>query len=409
MRFLIFNHIQNARESLRSNRGRSALTMVGIMIGVASITTILALSGGASQIVRTQIDELGGNVAVVRPGQVEMAGFEQLTQLPSRQFATSSLTDSDVQSIKRIDGVAAVAPLMIITGAIKGEDEAPTNTHIVATSPELEQTNQLELRDGQFLGPELKITTAVIGPQLAVNVFGTEEAIGKTLTLRGEAHTVVGVLERTNTPINYNGVDFDNAVIVSRDSGRLMNQGVSQIQQINVRTESVAVLDSVITDTNQALLRNHYGEPDFTVLSGADIAQPTSELFTAIAGVTAAIAAISLIVGGIGVMNIMLVSVAERTREIGIRKAVGASNSDIVSQFLIESLFLSVGGGIAGYIIGYLLAFGISTFLTFDPIFSWEIAGVAAAVSLVVGVLFGLYPAVRAARKDPISALRQYN
>lgn len=383
--------------------------MVGITIGVASITTILALSGGASQIVRTQIDELGGNVAVVRPGQVEIAGLDQLAQLPSQQFATSSLTDSDIQSIKRIDGVEVVAPLMIITGAVKGEDEAPKNTPIVATTPELEQTNQLTLRDGQFLDPELKITTAVIGPQLAVNVFGTEAAIGKTITLRGEAHTIIGVLERTNTPINYNGVDFDNAVIVSRDSGRLMNQGISQIQQINVRTESVAVLDAVITDINQALLRNHYGEPDFSVLSGADIAQPTSELFAAIAGVTAAIAAISLIVGGIGVMNIMLVSVAERTREIGIRKAVGASNSDIVSQFLIESLFLSVGGGVAGYIIGYLLAFGISTFLTFDPIFSWEIAAVAIAVSLVVGVLFGLYPAVRAARKDPISALRQYD
>lgn len=409
MRFLIFSHIQNARDSLRSNRGRSFLTMVGITIGVASITTILALSGGASQIVRTQIDELGGNVAVVRPGQVEIAGLDQLAQLPSQQFATSSLTDSDIQSIKRIDGVEVVAPLMIITGAVKGEDEAPKNTPIVATTPELEQTNQLTLRDGQFLDPELKITTAVIGPQLAVNVFGTEAAIGKTITLRGEAHTIIGVLERTNTPINYNGVDFDNAVIVSRDSGRLMNQGISQIQQINVRTESVAVLDAVITDINQALLRNHYGEPDFSVLSGADIAQPTSELFAAIAGVTAAIAAISLIVGGIGVMNIMLVSVAERTREIGIRKAVGASNSDIVSQFLIESLFLSVGGGVAGYIIGYLLAFGISTFLTFDPIFSWEIAAVAIAVSLVVGVLFGLYPAVRAARKDPISALRQYD
>ncbi len=345
----------------------------------------------------------------MRPGQVELAGLDQLAQLPSQQFATSSLIDSDIQSIKRIDGVQVVAPLMIITGAVKGEDDAPKNTPIIATTPELEQANQLELRDGQFLDPELKITTAVIGPQLAVNVFGTEAAIGKTITLRGEAHTIIGVLERTNTPINYNGVDFDNAVIVSRDSGRIMNQGVSQIQQINVRTESVAVLDEVITDINQALLRNHYGEPDFSVLSGADIAQPTSELFAAIAGVTAAIAAISLIVGGIGVMNIMLVSVAERTREIGIRKAVGASNSDIVSQFLIESLFLSVGGGVAGYIIGYLLAFGISTFLTFEPIFSWEIAAVAIVVSLVVGVLFGLYPAVRAARKDPISALRQYD
>jgi len=145
------------------------------------------------------------------------------------------------------------------------------------------------------------------------------------------------------------------------------------------------------------------------VLSGEQIAQPTNRLFSIIAGTTTAIAAISLLVGGIGIMNIMLVSVAERTREIGIRKALGASNGDIVSQFLIESLSLSIGGGIGGYIVGYVLAFGISTFLPFDPLFNWEIAAVAAVVSLVIGTLFGLYPAIRAAQKDPIDALRQYD
>jgi ABC-type antimicrobial peptide transport system permease subunit len=124
---------------------------------------------------------------------------------------------------------------------------------------------------------------------------------------------------------------------------------------------------------------------------------------------TAAIAAISLLVGGIGIMNIMLVSVAERTREIGIRKALGASNNDIVGQFLIESLALSIGGGVSGYILGYLGAFAISLLLPFDPIFTWQIAVAAIGVSLVVGVLFGIYPAVRASRKDPISALRQYD
>lgn len=409
MRFLIINHLQNARDSLRSNRTRSSLTMLGITIGVASITTILALSSGASQIVSNQVDELGGNIAVVRPGQAQPDGLEQLTQVPTQQYAASTLTDGDVESISRISNVASVAPLMILTGAVTGDNEAPTNTPIVATTPDFETVSQLDIRDGQFLDPSLQINTAVIGPQLSVNVFGTEQSIGKTITLRGRPHTIIGILERTNNPINYNGVDLDNAIIINKDSGRILNQGIIQIQQINVRTDSVANLDQVITDINKALLRNHFNEPDFTVLSGEEIAQPTSQLFTAIAGVTAAIAAISLIVGGIGVMNIMLVSVAERTREIGIRKAVGASDGDIVTQFLIESLFLSIGGGIAGYVIGYIVAFGISTFLTFDPVFSWEIAGTAVAVSLVVGVLFGLYPALRAARKDPISALRQYD
>lgn len=410
MRFLIFNHLQNAHDSLRSNRTRSGLTMLGITIGVASITTILALSSGASQIVSNQVDELGGNIAVIRPGQRQAAGLEQLTQVPSQQFyAASTLTDSDIESIGQIANVDGIAPLMILTGAVKGDNEAPKNTPIVATTPELEKVNQLPIRDGQFLDPSLQLNTAVIGPQLSVDIFGTEQSIGKTTYLRGRPYTIIGILERQNNPINYNGIDFDNAIIINKDSGRILNQGVTQIQQINVRTTSVANLGQVITDMNKALLRNHFNEPDFTVLSGEEIAQPTSQLFAAIAGVTTAIAAISLLVGGIGVMNIMLVGVAERTREIGIRKAVGASNGDIVAQFLIESLLLSIGGGLIGYVFGYILAFAISTFLTFDPVFSWEIAGIAVAVSLVVGVLFGLYPAIRAARKDPISALRQYD
>lgn len=412
MRFLLMNHLQNARESLKSNRTRSLLTMTGIMIGVASITTILALSGGASKIVSDQVDALGGNIAVVRPGLVEEdeSGLDQLTQLPSQQhYAASTLTDADIESISRIEGVEAVAPIMVIAGVVEGDSEGPKNTPIIATTPALETVNGLHVQEGQFLDPSLRMKTAVIGPQLSIDTFGTEQSIAKTLRIRGESFTVIGVLKRTNNPVNYNGVDLDRSVIITQDAGRVLNQGATQIQQINIRSTSIASLDGVIVEANKVLLRNHFDEADFTILSGEEIAQPTSDLFSAIAGVTTAIAAISLLVGGIGVMNIMLVSVAERTREVGIRKAVGASNTDIVMQFLIESLTLSIGGGIFGYVLGYIVAFGISVFLTFDPIFSWQIAGVAALVSLIVGTVFGLYPAIRAARKDPIDALRQYD
>ena len=241
-----------------------------------------------------------------------------------------------------------------------------------------------------------------------MNLFGTEHSIGQTIRVKGEPFTIIGVMKRTNSPINYNNVDFDNAVLINLESGRALNQGSSHLQQINVQSDSVTHLTSVITTINKTLLRNHLNEVDFAVLSGTQVAQPTSRIFTAIAGVSVAIAAISLIVGGVGIMNIMLVSVAERTREIGIRKALGASNRDIVAQFLIESLVLSIGGGVAGYLLGYAVAFAISTFLTFDPILNWEVAGVAIGVSLIIGTLFGIYPAIRAARRDPISALRQY-
>lgn len=410
MRFLFVNHIQNARQSLKSNRMRSNLTMLGITIGVASITTILSLSGGATKIVSSQVDALGGNIAVIRPGAASESPLRDLAQFSSAQhFAASTLTENDVSAIQAIKHVASVAPMMILSGSVKAGSSAPVNAAIIATTPALEDISGLKVQDGQFLDPSLSPYTAVIGPQLSVDVFGTETSIGKTIAIRGQSFTIIGVLKRQNNPINYNGVDFDQSAIIGQDAGRSFNQSALQIQQIDVRSDTIGNLDTVITDTNKALLKNHLGEADFSVLSGEQIAQPTNRLFTAIASTTTAIASISLLVGGIGIMNIMLVSVAERTREIGIRKALGASNGDVVAQFLIESLALSIGGGIGGYLIGYLVAFGISSFLPFFPIFSWEIAGIAIGVSLVIGTLFGIYPAVRASRKDPIDALRQYD
>lgn len=410
MRFLFLNHIQNARQSLKSNRTRSTLTMLGITIGVASITTILALSGGASNIVSSQVDALGGNIAVIRPGSVSDSPLEDLAKFPSTQhYAASTLTERDLESIGAIQNISAFAPMMVLSGAVKAESSGPIETSIVASTPSLAEIIDIETQDGQFLDPNLNQFTAVIGAQLSVDIFGTEQSIGKTVTARGKSFTIIGVLKRENNPINYNGVDFDRSIIISQDAGRELNQGSLQIQQINVQSDTIGNLNQVIIDINKALLKNHLGEADFSVLSGEQISQPTNRLFTAIAGTITAIAAISLIVGGIGIMNIMLVSVAERTREIGIRKALGASNSDIVAQFMIESLALSIGGGVSGFIIGYIAAFAISTFLPFFPLLSWEIGVVAIIISVIVGTLFGIYPAIRASRKDPIDALRQYD
>ena len=410
MRFLFLNHIQNAKQSLKSNRMRSVLTMLGITIGVASITAILALSGGARHIVSDQVNALGGNIAIVRPGAPANSALKAAAQSPSQQlFAASTLTENDITEIKKIPHANSVAPLMILSSSVKANEGKATDAAVVASVPALADTNNLQVQDGQFLDPNLSPYTAVIGPQLSIDTFGTEQSIGKMITVRSQKFTVIGVLKRVNNPINYNGVDFDASVIISREAGQSLNQGSSQIQQINIRSDSIENLDQVIIDTNKVLLKNHFGEADFSVLSGDKIAEPTNQLFSAIAGATTAIAAISLLVGGIGIMNIMLVSVAERTREIGIRKALGASNADIVAQFLIESLALGIGGGISGYAIGYLFAFGVSTLLPFSPVFTWEIAVTAMGVSIVIGTLFGLYPAIRAARKDPINALRQYD
>lgn len=404
----MFSHIQNAVQSLRSNHTRSLLTMLGVTIGIASITTILALGSGASQIVDQQVEALGGNIAVIRPSNTAKSG--DLSDLhTNNDFAASTLTETDIISIQNAQNVKAVAPLMVLSGTVKADSGAPAGTPILATTPDFGQIERLETGSGQFINDAVAINTATIGAQLSVDLFGTEQSIGKTFTIRGQTFTVIGVLKRLGSPINYNSIDLDRTAIISLEGGRQLNRGILQIQQINIQSDSVANLDQTLADINQELLKNHAGEQDFTILSGSQIAQPTSRLFYAIANVTTAIAAISLIVGGVGIMNIMLVSVAERTREIGIRKALGATNADIAWQFLIESLAISLGGGLIGYVVGYVIAFALSTFLTFNPIFNWQIMLTVAAVSIIIGTLFGFYPAVRAARKDPIEALRQYD
>jgi putative ABC transport system permease protein len=410
MRFLLITHIQNARQSLRASRMRSTLTMIGVTIGVASITTILALSQGASNVVSSQVTTLGGNIAVVRPGEVDdpLSGIAQVQA--ERSFSTSTLTETDLSTIRGIDHVKAAAPIMILNGVIKGDNAAPATSQVVATTPELGSMSHLDTDTGGFLDPTATANTVVIGQQLSLNVFGSTQSLGKTLYIRGQSFIVTGVLKYIGQPINYNGVDFDNAAIINFSYGKVLDHGVAQIQQIDIQADSVSNLSQAIINVNKDLLANHQNQADFSVLSGSQIAQPTSQLFYAIAGVSAAVAAISLLVGGIGIMNIMLVTVSERTREIGIRKALGASNNDIAWQFMIESLAIGLGGGVAGYLVGYAVAFVASTtVLTFYPVVSWQIAVTSLGVSVVTSFVFGLYPAIRASRKDPIDSLRQYN
>lgn len=408
MRFLLINHIQNAYQSLRSSRVRSFLTMLGVTIGVASVTAILSLSSGASKLVLDQVNSLGGNIAIIRPGSSDNNPLSDLSQLQN-SYSTSTLTETDVAFISAVDHIQAIAPMMILSGNIKADSVAPSGSQILATTPDFFKTTNLELREGQVIDTTMSVKTAVIGTQLAINTFGTEFASGRIINIRGQKFTVVGVLKRINNPISYNGIDFDNTAIIDFKAGQEINQRITQIQQINIKADSVENIEDVADKINEILMVTHKNEKDFQILHGDQIAKPTSALFYAIASVSTAIAAISLIVGGIGIMNIMLVTVAERTREIGIRKALGASNFDITWQFLIESLSISITGGIAGYTFGYVIAFILSRLMSFYPVLTWEIATIAIAVSITLGTIFGLYPALRASRKDPVEALQQYS
>lgn len=403
---MIFSHVRIASDSLRANRVRTALTTLGIVIGIASISLVMALGEGARQAVSKQIGKLDGNIIVIKPGQ---KGFRDISAYnPYNTAITSTLTERDYQSALDAPGVAAVAPIMFISGSVKNGPTEAEGAPIIATSSELAEILKLHLVAGDFIGEATDRDTVAIGQQLAIELFGTDQALGRQLTVKGRSHTVIGIVKNNKQPINLSGVDLDHAVYTSLDDGKSFNQGIAQIQQIAVSARTASQVAPVSAALEKIILANHDGEHDFAVLAADSISTSADDFFGSILIITVIVASISIVVGGIGIMNILLVSVTERTREIGIRKAVGATDGQIMWQFLIESIAMSLTGGVIGLIVAYALAYIIGSSLFFSPAVNWEIIVGSLAIALFVGVIFGIYPAIKAARKDPIEALRQY-
>ncbi len=402
-------NIENALESLRANRLQTFLTMLGVMIGISSVVIIFSLSGGVSSMISNQIMSEGGALAVIRPKELTANNKNVITSLAtSRAFTQSSIKDEDLGLVSKAKDVSAVAPLANFSAKLKGDGEEKY-ANLLATSPNLDQTTSLKVREGQFIAESANANTVVIGDQMAIDLFGTTQALGKEISMKGEKFIVIGVLAHQSSPINFSNVDFNNTAIIPYVTAKRIIGENLQIQQVNIRVKSVNKLSQVQKEIENGILKNHNGEQDFEVLTGKNISHPSDKFIELSTLILAIVASVSLVVGGIGIMNIMLVNVSERTREIGIRKALGANNRHILFQFLTESMIISLSGGFFGYLIGYAFSFGVSIFLPFSPIISWQIAVLVCGVSVIVGVIFGLYPAFRAARKDPIVSLRQYS
>lgn len=409
MGLLLRTHLSIALDSLHRNRARTFLSALGIAIGVASIVLIMSLTGGIGSLISASSDKNNANLILVRPSTGKELAENLIDELTANnQYAKSSLTLDDTTSIAKLGNIEAVAPIASNISAVTIGDKSYQSINVVATNADLAKTAKLALKNGQFFEESgTHNNAAVIGHDLATKLFGTTDILARTFQYGDQKFIIIGVLEKTDSPINYNGVDFDNSILIDINFANSFESSI-QIQQINVRTTTTDSTESVAEEIKTKLTNSKKGDTTFQVLTGSSNFQPAGSLLSIISSMLTLVASISLIVGGVGIMNIMLVSVSERTREIGIRKAVGASSGNILLQFLFESIILSFIGGIMGIALGYAIAFAISLITPFTPHISWSILGITCLTSLIVGVIFGVYPAAKAATKDPITSLKVY-
>jgi putative ABC transport system permease protein len=401
-----------ALRSLRATKVRTALTILGVVIGVTAIVTVMALGEGAKASIRDQVKQMGDDVLTIRSGKGTRDDSGNLTNYNFwAALGTSTISEYDLKTIEETTGVKAASPTMAITGSVRTDpnSEPLKNTSIIATNTDFNSVAGLKVHSGDFLDNTADRNTVVLGQDLAIQILGSDTAIGHTIYLRGQPFTVIGILNKYNAPTNLSDLyDYNRTAFVTMDAGKEFNQGVAQIQQVNVRVNSAKDARSTATTLHNELLKNHGNEEDFVVLRPEEALTLTNNILRVVTQFSSAIASVSLIVGGIGIMNIMLVSVTERTREIGIRKAVGATNAQVLRQFLIESLVMSLVGGLIGTGLAYIAALIVGNILHVPPLITPGIFFIAMLVAVSVGGVFGIAPALKASKKDPIEALRSF-
>lgn len=399
---IFWTTVKIAVRSLFANKLRTFLAMLGIIIGVGAVISMMALGKGAQNNVLKQISSMGSNLLMIRPAQSRGGGVFSGTR--------QNLKLDDAEAIlQSCNGIRSIAPVVRSNAQMKFMNKNTRSSVIGTAVPYFSARNFVVEKGRQFNDNEGESTSrvAVIGPVTATNLFGEADPLGQTIKINNINFVVIGVLKTKGDQGWFNP---DDQAIIPYKTCMKQLMGVDYVSEINVQAMNESVVKSLQTEIENLLRKRHRllpeAENDFNVQNQAEFLNTMTSVTGVFSLFLSGIASISLLVGGIGIMNIMLVTVTERIREIGIRKAIGAKNRDILQQFLIEAMLLSgVGGGI-GVVMGLGISYAISKFSTFQPIVEPQSIILALSVSISVGVFFGFYPARRAALLDPIEALR---
>lgn len=384
----ILQCIKMAFRSIKSNKLRSCLTMLGIIIGVSSVIVLVSMAQGSTTNVTNQINQLGTNLLTVNTFGTDLA-----------------LTQDKIDQLSKLNGVKAVAPVVSGRVTVK-EDRTSSQQSVLATTPDYSSVRNVNVSEGRFitdLDIEYRQKIAVLGSDTAATLFSGNDPVGQNILVNGTSFKVVGVLASKGSSLGSSG---DDVVIVPLSTGeRLLKQ--TDINQVFLQGKNENQMDFVQAEVEAKLASMFPNNTDsYTVSNQKDLMDTMSSVTESMTLMLGGIAGISLLVGGIGIMNIMLVSVSERTKEIGIRKAIGAKRRDVLLQFLIESAVLSSMGGIIGILFGLCLGKILSSAFNMTLSYSSSIMFMAFLFSLAVGVVFGVFPANKASKLNPIQALR---
>lgn len=409
MRSITSGHVKAGLDSVRGAKWRNFWTILGVIIGVTSVITVVGIGEGIKQQITGQISQMGQDLITVRPSSLKATGSDSNSNLTllSGLNVTGSLQKNDLDTISKLSGVSSSTPLSAVSTNVVADTGKYSGGLTIGTGADLPSLLNQSLAYGAFIGAdETDSNVAVLGKNAAAHMFKEDIPLGSTFKINGQEFLVRGIFNNfPATPLSEQA-DFNNAIFIPYNVAQSLTKNTAFIYEILAKSSSSSNVDKTTKNISAALLKNHGGQKDFAVLKPNENVAVSSGVLNLLTTLITGVAAISLLVGGIGIMNVMLVSVTERMHEIGIRKAIGATNRQIMSQFIIESSVLSVSGGAIGIALAYSIDGLLRLFTNLRPVISWQVVATATIVSLVIGIVFGTLPAVKAARKDPIDALR---